>query len=67
MVALNVERTGLAFVGIQCPAGDACDLLSINRLHTISHDGYRPSDERDIKRFPFARRTRQLRFGASRP
>jgi hypothetical protein len=36
MIALDIERSGLAFICIQCAAGDALNFLGVNYFDPIS-------------------------------
>ena len=63
MVALNVEGAWFAFVGVQRAAGDSLDLFMVD--HRVAVVDYRDdaAHQRDVKRFPLARRARQFRLG----
>src|SRR5579883_3266043 len=59
VIALNVDRPRLGFVAVERAAGDAGDLLVIDRLHAVPHDRDAPPDQRDIEAFPRSRLARQ--------
>src|SRR6478609_10901541 len=61
MVALDIERSRLAFIRIQCAASDAFDFFCIDYFDAIANDGDSTTNERDVERLPFTWRTRQLR------
>src|SRR5271163_2630349 len=54
VVALDIERTGLAFVGVERSARNALDFLMIHGEHAVVNDGHRATDEGDIECLPLA-------------
>ena len=66
VVALDVEGTGLSFVGIECAAGDAFDLLMIDDGDAVVDDGDIAADEGDVEGLPLAGSARNS-LGVMRP
>ena len=61
MVALKVEWSGFAFIGINSAARNPHDFLIVDRGYAIARNGHVPPHQRDIETFPLARPPR--RFG----
>lgn len=60
MIALQIERSRFAFVGIESAAGDSRHLLVVHRFDAVANDGQVTPQQRDVKGFPLARWPGQL-------
>ena len=49
VVALDVERSGLAFVGIERTAGDTVNFFVVDGQRAVTNNRYRSSDQGDVK------------------
>ncbi|MNL36730.1 hypothetical protein D3C87_1588330 [compost metagenome] len=54
MIALDVERAGLAFVAVQCAARNAWDFLIADHRFAVRHECKHSAHQRNVECVPFA-------------